>query len=157
MDKAQAQANTEITNATVEADIGARARVTLHVGETPPLVANRGRIAQVVTNLLVNAAQAIEAHGRDGEDEIAVFVDEHEGGTLLAVEDTGLGIEPSIRHRVFEPFFTTKGDRDGTGLGLAIVAQIVASYQGTTRVGEPSGSRRGARVEVWFPPSRPAA
>lgn len=82
-----------------------------------------------------------------------ILVTQLEGGTLLAVEDTGRGIDPEACQRVFEPFFTTKAHRDGTGLGLAIVAQIAASYRGFARV--QVGTRSGARVEVWFPP--PAA
>jgi C4-dicarboxylate-specific signal transduction histidine kinase len=134
--------------------IGTTTRVTVDVADAPALIANRGRIAQVVTNLLVNAAQAIAASGIDGEHAILVSVVEHDGGTLLAVEDTGSGIPPEIRSRIFEPFFTTRHAADGTGLGLAIVAQIAAGHGGWARAAEPAGSRRGARIEVWFPRPR---
>ena len=111
----------------------------------PALVANRGRIAQVVTNLLINASDACENRG-----EVAVTVCNHEGGTLVAVEDTGPGIPEDLRARVFEPFFTTKRELAGMGLGLTIVSRIVSSYGGWARIGE-GRTLRGARFEVWFP------
>jgi C4-dicarboxylate-specific signal transduction histidine kinase len=130
--------------------LGLNTRVVVQIAKTPLICANRGRVAQIVTNLFVNAAQAIALAKDRPEHEIAILVEERSGGALLAVEDTGAGIAPRIRQQVFEPFFTTKGPSEGTGLGLAIVAQIAASYGGYARA--VTGSRPGARVEVWFPP-----
>jgi signal transduction histidine kinase len=124
-------------------------RVVVEVRPTPVVIANRGRIAQVVTNLLVNAAQAI-AESKDDGGEIAISTAEADGGALLSVEDSGVGIAELLRERVFEPFFTTKNAADGMGLGLTIVAKIAQSYGGWARVGAARG-RRGAQVEVWFP------
>jgi C4-dicarboxylate-specific signal transduction histidine kinase len=132
------------------ARLGTSTRVSIEVQETPAFVANRGRMAQLVTNLLFNAAHAIaNAPPSDGEPEILLTVVEREGGTLLSIEDTGPGIAPEHRQRVFEPFFTTKAPSDGTGLGLAIVAQSAASYGGTVLA--TGGALGGARIEVWFP------
>jgi len=125
--------------------------MTVDVQQTPAMLASRGRIAQIVTNLLVNAAQAVSQADREKR-EVALCVTTHEGGTLLAVEDTGPGIPTEMTTRVFDPFFTTKGSRDGTGLGLTIVAQIVATYGGWARV-SAARTLSGARVEVWFPPT----
>jgi C4-dicarboxylate-specific signal transduction histidine kinase len=130
--------------------LGPKTRIVVQIAKTPLILANRGRVAQIVTNLFVNAAQAVARAKDRPEHEIAIFVEERSGGALLAVEDTGAGIAPGIREQVFEPFFTTKGPSEGTGLGLAIVAQIAASYGGYARA--VTGSRPGARVEVWFPP-----
>ncbi len=124
-------------------------QVTVAIGDTPGVVANRGRIAQILTNLLVNAAQAIASAPPSDSHEIAILVTSHDAGTLLAVEDTGCGIPADHAEKVFEPFFTTKAHCDGTGIGLAIVAQIAASYGGLARVGD--SATRAARVEVWFP------
>jgi two-component system NtrC family sensor kinase len=114
----------------------------------PVLVANRGRIAQVVTNLLINASDASENKG-----DVAVTVRPHEGGTLLSVEDTGPGVPQELRERVFDPFFTTKHGAAGMGLGLAIVSRIVSGHGGWVRIGD-ARTLRGARVDVWFPATR---
>lgn len=123
-------------------------KLVVDLGETPQLIANRGRIAQVVMNLLLNAAHAAQL-AEDAPPAIRVSTSPHEGGLLLAVEDNGPGIPREIWSRVFDPFFTTKPTYEGTGLGLTIVAQIASAYGGWARVAPPR--RAGARLEVWFP------
>jgi signal transduction histidine kinase len=123
--------------------------LVLELGDTPTLIANRGRVAQVVMNLLLNAAHAMTNCAPEVKKRIIVSTHTHDGGVLLAVEDSGAGIPEEIRSRVFDPFFTTKPAREGTGLGLTIVGQIADSYGGWARVGTPVGT--GARLEVWFP------
>jgi C4-dicarboxylate-specific signal transduction histidine kinase len=120
------------------------------LANAPTLVANRGRIAQVVMNLLLNAAHAVSISPPEPRRRIIVSTRAQDGGVLLAVEDSGQGIPEEIRARVFDPFFTTKPPREGTGLGLTIVAQIAASYGGWARVASPQNGG-GARIEVWFP------
>ena len=86
----------------------------------PPL------LVQVLTNLLVNAGQAV---GRGGWVEVAAA----RRGDALAIEvgDSGPGVPPALRERVFEPFFTTKPPGDGLGLGLALARDIVHRHGGT--------------------------
>jgi two-component system NtrC family sensor kinase len=115
----------------------------------PSLVGNRGRFAQIVTNLLVNAAHAIDDAPAANDHEIVVRTREHEGGVLLTVEDSGPGVPHDLRDRIFEPLFTTKTPAKGTGLGLTIVAQLVHGYGGFVRVAD--GTLRGACFEVWSP------
>jgi signal transduction histidine kinase len=121
--------------------------LVVDLGETPTFIANRGRVAQVVLNLLLNAAHAVR---RTPAPRIVVSTRAHDDGVLLAVEDSGPGIPEDIRARVFDPFFTTKPGQEGTGLGLTMVAQIASSYGGWARVARPLGGL-GARLEVWFP------
>jgi signal transduction histidine kinase len=128
-----------------------KASVTVDVDDTAIVVANRGRVAQVVTNLLVNAAHAVREV--DGS-AIVVSTRPEAGGVVLAVEDNGPGIPEGLRERVFNPFFTTKAPADGTGLGLTIVARIASSGGGWARVVDPR-SGIGARVEVFFPSVAP--
>ena len=65
---------------------------------------------------------------------------------MLAVQDTGHGIDPAIRGRIFEPFFSTK--ERGTGLGLAVVRQIIESLGG--RIEVISKPDQGTRMEVYL-------
>ncbi len=121
--------------------------------EVPHVDGNRGRLAQVVTNLLVNAAQAVaEAGGPDNEVTVHTRIDGQHA--LLVVEDTGPGISPALRERIFEPFFTTKSPELGTGLGLSMVTEIVRGHHGVVAVSASASG--GARFEVRLP-HRPAA
>jgi signal transduction histidine kinase/ActR/RegA family two-component response regulator len=129
-----------------------RAELVLDLAPVPPVVGDRGRLGQVVTNLLVNAAQAVP-EGAPAENTVAVSTRAVDGEVLLAVEDSGPGVPPALRDRIFEPFFTTKPEGVGTGLGLALVAEITAAHHGRIRV--TSGKRGGARFELAFP-ARPA-
>jgi CheY-like chemotaxis protein len=125
-----------------------RAELVLDLASVPAVLGNRGRLGQVVTNLLVNAAQAVPEGSALTE---VVMVSTYASGNdvVLAVEDSGPGVPPALRDKIFEPFFTTKPEGIGTGLGLSLVAEIVAAHQGTIRVS--SGARGGARFELSFP------
>ena len=96
--------------------------------ESEPLYVDgdRNQLEQVLVNLVVNAAHAMQKGGtlviRTGrEDEDSIF---------LSVQDTGHGIPEEIRDKIFEPFFTTKPAEIGTGLGLSVVHAIVARHSG---------------------------
>lgn len=109
---------------------------------TPPVMADRGQLQQVVLNLVQNGADATKGNG-------TVTVETSDEGThaLLVVEDDGPGIPPDLMRRLFEPFQTTK--RDGLGLGLSIVRGIVEAHRGSIRIDTLAG--RGTRVEVRIP------
>src|SRR4030095_11895829 len=96
---------------------------------------SRGRLEQVLLNLLVNAAEAMEGSGSlrltvhplaQAWPSFVVRPRAAERYVELAVTDSGPGIKPEIVERIFEPFFTTKGARTspGTGLGLSMVYSI---------------------------------
>jgi len=131
----------------------AQARVDLRLETPGPGVrGNRGRLAQVVTNLLVNAAQAQRATDAELRISVSTWVDKAEA--VLWVDDSGTGVPVELRERIFEPFFTTKPAGAGTGLGLSLVAEIVHRLGGTVGVGDsPLG---GARFEVRLPAIQPA-
>lgn len=122
-------------------------RIELRLEEAPALAANHGRVAQVVTNLLLNAVQALLSHAEPRL--VRVTTRAEAGGALLVVEDSGPGVPDEIRERIFQPFFTTKTPELGTGLGLSLVRQIVERYRGDVRVG--ASELGGARFEVWLP------
>jgi signal transduction histidine kinase len=119
-------------------------RVEQCFDELPVLPCIPQRLQQVLLNLVVNAAQAIEEGGT-----IRV-VTERRGEVVVArVEDDGPGMAPEVRERVFDPFFTTKPVGQGTGLGLAIAYEIVRQHQGELEVLCPPGG--GTHVEVRLP------
>ena len=122
------------------------AHVELELAARAPLPASRGRLIQVVVNLLLNAAQAIEEGGGGA---IHVTTSNTSDGVLLCVEDDGPGVPPEIALRIFDPFFTTKGIERGTGLGLSVCADIVHRHRGTLRL--RTGSLRGACFEAAIP------
>jgi two-component system NtrC family sensor kinase len=104
-------------------------------------------LQQIVTNLVVNAAQA---SGRGGLVRLRATVVEDE--LVVVVEDTGPGIPASDMGRIFEPFFTTKPLGEGTGLGLSVTLGVVQQLGGRISVenrATPEG--RGARFTVALP------
>lgn len=84
------------------------------------------QLNQVLLNLLVNAAHAIEGKGT-----ITIRLRQTGGQLLIEIADTGKGIPDNIRDRIFEPGFTTKKTDKGTGLGLSIARRIVEAHGGT--------------------------
>jgi PAS domain S-box-containing protein len=110
--------------------------------------ADRGELVRVLTNLTLNARDAMPGGGV-----IRIRTMLAEGGRparsgLLTVTDEGTGIDAETAHRIFEPFFTTKGDL-GTGLGLATVYGIVAQSGGNITFDTTPG--RGTTFTVSFP------
>jgi len=129
-----------------------RARLVLELGEVPKIPANRGRLVQVVSNLLVNAAQAIQ-EGDASHNEVCVKTWLDGDQAVLSVHDTGAGIPEELRERIFEPFFTTKEGGRGVGLGLSLCSDIVHRLGGEIVVESEVG--RGARFDVRLPVADP--
>ncbi len=131
----------------VRNEITHRAQFVRELETVPEIVGDRAKLTQVITNLLVNAAQAIEP-GHVGENKITVRLREFESEVVISVEDTGSGIPDHLQQKIFEPFFTTKPRHVGTGLGLSLSAEIVRKHAGTI---DMASSSQGTRFEVRLP------
>jgi signal transduction histidine kinase len=125
-----------------------KAEVVKEYGELPEVECIPSQINQVLMNLLVNAAHAIEQFGR-----IVLRSGQHDDWVWLEVEDSGHGIEPRLLNRIYEPFFTTKPVGKGTGLGLALSYSIVQKHHGRIEVFSEPG--QGTRFRVWLPTRQP--
>lgn len=130
------------------------AELSLDLAPLPPLMCERGDVGQVVVNLVVNAAHAIEARApRDDPPRIDVIVRGARDGIELIVRDNGDGIETDVLPRIFDPFFTTKGPGRGTGQGLALAATVLDRHDGTIGVSTRMGV--GTDITCWFPMEPP--
>ncbi len=111
-----------------------RARLVEECEGAPLAWGNAPRLGQVLLNLLINAAHAIEK-GKVDQNQVRVAAREGEPGyVLVEVSDTGCGIPPENLGRIFEPFFTTKPVGEGTGLGLPVCQSIITSLGGSLEV-----------------------
>jgi PAS domain S-box-containing protein len=104
-----------------------------------PILGDRVQLQQVVLNLILNAAEAmgsVEAEPR----ELLISTEQHHSGVLVAVRDSGPGIDPKHLDRIFESFYTTKPK--GTGMGLSICRSIIDAHGGRLWVeaNEPRGT-----------------
>jgi len=116
------------------------------------VMADSGQIEQVLMNLATNARDSMPEGGllsikTEKIDIDEEFIKEHgfgkEGGyALIAITDTGAGMDRETREKIFEPFFTTKEVGKGTGLGLSMVYGIIKQHEGYINVYSESG--RGA-------------
>jgi|GEM_PF-1645584 len=106
------------------------------------VMADRNQLAEVLTNLVTNAYQAVPDGGA-----VSVVARPNGSGAVIVVEDSGSGIDPEHAERLFEPFFTTKST--GTGLGLAIVRRLVEAHGGEISI--ENAKDHGAKVTVRLP------
>ena len=105
--------------------------VVEHEAGLPTVRANRGQLSQVVLNLIVNAAHAIEDKSdKPKRGKITIRTKSNAGFVEISVQDDGCGMPAHIQERIFDPFFTTKEVGRGTGQGLAIVRSIVVDRLG---------------------------
>lgn len=125
-----------------------RGRLVEDLGDIPQVVGDRGKLAQVLLNLLINAVQSLDEKRR-ASNVVTVSSRRASGRVLMAIQDTGCGMSEEVRERIFEPFFTTKQRDSGTGLGLSLSAEIVATHRGRIEVESTLGG--GSRFEISIP------
>jgi CheY-like chemotaxis protein len=126
----------------------------------PNVKGDRGQLTQVIMNLCLNAADAMN----EGDGEILMRTEsrpltERERNTLLdvgggsyiciTVADNGMGMDEHVRKHIFDPFFTTKAGQGGSGLGLSIVYGIVNNHQGEISLESEAGA--GTTFRIYLP------
>ncbi len=126
------------------------AEVTVDVSPgLPPVQLGHRHMVQVLLNLLVNAADAVEMVTPSRPAHIGVGARRVDGGVRVVVEDNGPGIPPEVMERLFEPFQSTKAD--GMGIGLSICRAIVEAHRG--RIWVDPGVVRGSIFSFTIPKS----
>jgi signal transduction histidine kinase len=116
--------------------------------DLPSVSGSASRVGQVLLNLLINAAQAIEP-GAAGRNRICLRAQRRGSRVVIEVSDTGAGIARELQERIFEPFFTTKPVGVGTGLGLSICHSVVSQMGGELTVESEPG--KGSLFRVALP------
>ncbi|MYM64546.1 response regulator [Pseudomaricurvus sp. HS19] len=135
----------------INSEIKYKAEVHQQVADDLPAIeCITPQIYQVFTNLLVNAAQAIEGFGRI---DIRMRALAEAEAVEICIADNGQGMDDTTRGRIFDPFFTTKGVGVGTGLGLSVIYGIIQNHHGTIEVASTPGE--GTRFTVTLPQHQP--
>ena len=124
-----------------------------------PIRADNGQIEQVITNLAVNARDAMQNGGTltIGTENLTIdskrakMIPDIEPGkhVRLTVEDTGNGIKKDVLENIFDPFFTTKARGEGTGMGLSVVHGIIREHDGVINVYSEPGE--GTIFKIYLP------
>jgi PAS domain S-box-containing protein len=122
---------------------GRPVQVRLELTPLPPIAGRATELREVLTNLLLNA---VEAMPEGGQLTLRSWAESDE--VCVAVSDTGVGMTAEVQRRLFDPFFTTKGSR-GTGLGLSVSQALIKGHHGTLTVQSEAG--RGTTFVIRLP------
>jgi PAS domain S-box-containing protein len=118
--------------------------------DLPQILGNPGELEQVFSNLIINAADAMDGRGKLT---ISSRLNLRAEQIILKFTDTGQGISPAIKDKIFEPFFTTKPLGKGTGLGLSVVYGVIQRHGGDIQVESPRDG--GATFIIKLPLESP--
>lgn len=123
----------------------------------PDLYSNESELREALTNVLLNAVDALPNGGLITVSTLAISLNgadtKKPSHLVLEVRDNGIGMDEKTRQRCLEPFFSTKRQRGGTGLGLAMVYGMMERHEGTIEVESEPG--KGTLVRMIFPLRRP--
>jgi two-component system, NtrC family, sensor kinase len=125
-------------------EIKYKAELKKDFGGLPPVKCNANRLGQVLINVIVNAAQAIEDQGF-----IEIKTYQRDKYAYIEISDTGKGIDEETQKRIFDPFFTTKPAGQGIGLGLSICHDIMKKQGGELTVQSEVG--KGTTFCIMLP------
>lgn len=122
----------------VNSEVKYKAEIELNIDpELPTIECITTQIYQVLTNLLINAAQAIEEQGRITISVLSLRPEED--AVQITIRDTGCGMSQDVINKIFDPFFTTKAVGQGTGLGLSVSYGIIEAHLGSIQVESQPG------------------
>jgi signal transduction histidine kinase len=142
--------NEAIRTASTQIQGGWGVPVTLELTEDlPAICGDKGRVIQLVGQLMLNAFQAVTSGGEIPEQPIVISTALASGGVRVIFADMGPGVPLELHERIFEPFFTTRGFAGNLGLGLALVSEVVHECGGRVEIDPSPGP--GTRVNVFFP------
>ncbi|RDH81851.1 MAG: hybrid sensor histidine kinase/response regulator [endosymbiont of Seepiophila jonesi] len=144
MAEADINAGIEATLKVVWNELKYKTEVHKSLGALPKTFCNLNQLNQAFTNLLVNAAHAIEEHG-----DIDIRTQQVGDEIIIEIADTGSGIESKHLQSLFDPFFTTKPVGQGTGLGLYLSYEIIQKHRGSIDVQSEVG--KGTRFTIRLP------
>jgi len=126
------------------------------------IMVDKNQMSQVITNLIINANDAISGHGEINIKTGNLIIHKNnkknyptltEGNYIkMSISDTGTGIPDNIKEKVLDPFFTTKKAQGRTGLGLATVYGIIQNHNGALDIESKDG--KGTKVEIVLPESK---
>ncbi len=120
----------------------------------PPVLALPIQLEQIVINIVMNAAHALE--NKEGQRNIMITTRETDDGYVqLSIRDNGPGLK-GLGEKIFDPFFTTKESGKNMGLGLALVHTFVTSWEGTITAESPLSNNHGTLIKILLPQA-PAA
>jgi PAS domain S-box-containing protein len=114
----------------------------------PDIMADADQLHQLLTNLIVNARQALAQSVHRRVIRIASRTDRQHNRLRIEVCDNGPGVPPDIRKRIFDPFFTTKSAGEGTGIGLSLCLSIVRAHGGIIQLADTPGGGATFMVEL---------
>ena len=122
--------------------------VQMKLAKDLPLVqGDRVQLLQVMVNLIINAIEAMSPHAAGARDLLIRTVKTKSGSVLVAVCDSGPGVDPANLERIFDAYFTTKAD--GLGMGLSICRAIIQAHGG--RLSATRGAAQGTILQFTLP------
>jgi signal transduction histidine kinase len=125
-----------------------RVSLRLELGSgLPPLLGDRVQLQQVLINLVINGIQAMADIGDDPRELLIESHRDSDGQVVVAVQDSGPGVDPESANRLFDAFFTTKAE--GMGMGLSICRSIIEAHGGQVWASNNAG--HGAIFQFSLP------
>jgi C4-dicarboxylate-specific signal transduction histidine kinase len=130
--------------------VSVQTRLAAHL---PPIEGDQVQLQQVMLNLIINAVEAMSPHAAAARDLLIRTAKTRSGGVLVAVHDSGPGVDPENLERIFDAFFSTKAD--GLGMGLSICRAIIEAHGG--RLSATGGVARGTVLQFTLPAATESA
>jgi len=124
-------------------------KLTKDLAKLPLIECYPSKLNQLFMNIIDNAIQAIEAKSSTEENEIKVSTYAENDNIVIAIKDSGIGMNQETKEKIFEPFFTTKPVGEGTGLGMSIAYSIINVHNATIEIN--SKENEGTEIIIKIP------